>query len=191
MLFAHYEHRLPADYDLAGLRQRAAVGGPLWDGKADLWFKAFLLREPGNLGAQARAYASIYLWRDAAAFTRFVSTPAFDVVTAQFGRPSIGTALGLDVWRGPASEAKVLALDPISIGGDDAIADEVSAARDRCAALSREPDVFAVALALDPQAWRLQCVALRNSDDAPGHRRYEVLYLSRTLLTGASAGEHV
>lgn len=191
MLFAHYEHRLPADYDVAGLRERAAVGGPLWNGRPDLWFKAFLLREPGRFGAQAKAYASIYLWRDAAAFTRFVTTPAFDVVTAQFGRPAISTALGLDVWRGPASAAKVLTIDSIDIDGDKAIAGVIAEARDRCATLAGDAGVVAVALALDPQAWRLKRVVLRDSDDGRSDRRYEALYLSQTLMTDVAEGARV
>jgi hypothetical protein len=39
MIVAHYEHRLPADYDLGLIRSRAQERGPLWDAKPELYFK--------------------------------------------------------------------------------------------------------------------------------------------------------
>ena len=49
MIIAHYAHRLPADYDVDIIRNRAAARGHLFDAIPELYFKAFLLRERGTL----------------------------------------------------------------------------------------------------------------------------------------------
>jgi len=182
MLFAHYEHRLPADYDLGRLRQRAAIGGPMWDQMPDLCFKAFVLRTQGNLGAASNAYASVYLWDTAAGFARFVSTPRFNVVTGTFGRPAVDTALGLDLWRGDGAAANVLLLNEIQIDADDNVAGRVADMREASAELARTEGVVAVALALEPRTWRLKQVVLADGDGGLAGRRYEVLYLASTQL---------
>ena len=41
MLSKQYIHRLPADYDIGHVRERAARRGPLWDAAPGLGFKAF------------------------------------------------------------------------------------------------------------------------------------------------------
>ena len=49
MIIAHYAHRLPADYDIPIIRNRAAARGHLFDAIPELYFKGFLLRERGRL----------------------------------------------------------------------------------------------------------------------------------------------
>jgi hypothetical protein len=51
MIIAHYAHRLPADYDIKIIRDRAGRRGHLFDAIPELYFKAFLLRERGRFGA--------------------------------------------------------------------------------------------------------------------------------------------
>ena len=63
MFIAHYGHRLPADYDLSIIRNRAAQRGALWDDMPELYFKGFLLRERGQYGAISSEYSSLYLWQ--------------------------------------------------------------------------------------------------------------------------------
>jgi len=62
MIIAHYAHRLPADYDLSAIRERARQRGPLSDAVPELCFKAFFMRERGRFGAAASNYSSLYLW---------------------------------------------------------------------------------------------------------------------------------
>ena len=52
MIIAHYAHRLPADYDIGIIRDRASRRGQLWDAIPELYFKAFLLR--GHLVQEIR-----------------------------------------------------------------------------------------------------------------------------------------
>jgi len=50
MIIAHYAHRLPADYDIGIIRNRAKSRGHLFDAVPELHFKGFLLRERGRFG---------------------------------------------------------------------------------------------------------------------------------------------
>ena len=72
MFMMQYTHRLPADYEMRRIRERAAARGPEWDFYPGLFFKAFLVRERGKCGADANAYSSLYLWRDARAPVLFI-----------------------------------------------------------------------------------------------------------------------
>ena len=72
MIIAHYAHRLPADYDVQIIRNRAAARGHLFDAIPELYFKAFLLRERGCFGAIANEYSSLYLWRADQGFRDFL-----------------------------------------------------------------------------------------------------------------------
>lgn len=87
MFAMQYAHRLPADYDLQIIRQRAAERGPLWDTTPGLLFKAFVLQQAGRHGATGNVYGSVYLWADPAAAVRFIASERFDSVIRSFGRP--------------------------------------------------------------------------------------------------------
>ena len=108
MMIAHYAHRLPANYDMSLIRSRANERGGRWSAVPELYFKAFLVREIGCLGAVANEYSSLYLWRQEDAFRRFLSDGGFDVVTRSFGRPSIRTYVALEARRGAATAPKFL-----------------------------------------------------------------------------------
>src|ERR1700724_3197834 len=77
MIIAHYAHRLPASYDIGIIRDRAKARGALWDAVAELYFKGFLLRERGRLGAIANNYSSLYLWRRDDAVRDFLTSGRF------------------------------------------------------------------------------------------------------------------
>ena len=42
MIIAHYAHRLPANYDIGIIRDRAKARGGMWDAVPELYFKGFL-----------------------------------------------------------------------------------------------------------------------------------------------------
>jgi Domain of unknown function (DUF4865) len=92
MMIAHYLHRLPANYDVGLIRQRAKERAAEWDDEPDLVFKAFMLREAGQLGAIANSYSSLYLWRQDDAIRNFLVSGRYKGVTDTFGRADIQTA---------------------------------------------------------------------------------------------------
>jgi hypothetical protein len=104
MFLTQYTHRLPADYDMGLIRKRAAERGPYWDRYPGLIFKGFLVQEMGR--SSANAYSSLYLWRDAEAFTAMVTGERFQAVMDAFGRPVVETFAVLAFAKGPALSAR-------------------------------------------------------------------------------------
>ncbi|WP_025130662.1 DUF4865 family protein [Pseudomonas sp. PH1b] len=181
MFAKQYSHRLPADYPMQLIRQRAAERGPLWDRVEGLVFKVFAGRERGVHGATENLYASIYLWQDAAGAGKMLMGPGFQGVIDSFGRPHIESWLPLDWRRGPAGQARALyrevqAIEP-GAQREQLLASEVLGNQRR----AQEPDTFAVVLALDLQAWQLVRFTLSAQPPRPrpGSECYEVLYLAR------------
>jgi hypothetical protein len=184
MLTAYYVHRLPADYDLDIVRNRARERGRLWDDTPDLVFKGFLLREAGRYGATENAYASLYLWRNEQAFARFVTDGRYRVVTDSFGRAPIDVQVALDARKGSASTARFVRLDTIDIPADAdldaALALEIARNREAAA----RPGTVAAVVRLDPLRWRLTRVRVseHEPDDGGAGTVYQVLHLARPLL---------
>jgi Domain of unknown function (DUF4865) len=184
MLIAQYLHRLPADYDLDTIRRRAAARGPQWDTTPELYFKAFLLREAGQLGAAAASYSSLYLWRNGEALADFALGDRFKVVTGSFGRPAIETRLVLDARRGPATNAHFAFKEELDIP-DDADLPAIRAAEvERNRAAATQPGTIAAAVGLDLHAWKVTRVRLSQSEKPAGQGEtvYRVLYLAKPLL---------
>jgi len=166
MLALQYLHRLPADYDMRTIRDRAARRGPLWDDTEGLAFKAFVATERGVHGAQANVYASVYLWLDAAAAARFVLGERFRSVVDSFGRPRVQTALPLAVQVGAATRARARSLrrEETSIAANADLerlrADESAHARGAAA----RPGTVAAWSVVDAADWRLVRFTLSASE---------------------------
>jgi hypothetical protein len=91
MLAMQYSFTLPADYDMAQIRERIASKGALMDGFPGLAFKAYLHTEIGDPthAASENRYAPFYLWRDNDGMNRFLASPGFVALVRQFGWPSV------------------------------------------------------------------------------------------------------
>ncbi|MGY2047904.1 DUF4865 family protein [Methylobacterium sp. JK268] len=178
MLVMQYGHRLPADYAMDRIRERAARRGPLWDAAPGLVFKAFALREHGRDGATDNAYASFYLWREAAAATAMLTDDRFAAVEAGFGRPEVALLAPIAWGAGPAEAIRSLRQEVWAVPpGTD-----LAALRRREAASVADAlagGAAACLSALDPGSWLLTRLTLaREPDtDAPG-RAFTVLHLA-------------
>ncbi|MFO2465922.1 DUF4865 family protein [Pseudomonas sp. 15FMM2] len=182
MIAKQYSHRLPADYDMSLIRQRATRLGPLWDHTDGLLFKAFIIQERAEGQQMGNLYASIYLWSNSSAAADFLMGERFQKVLDSFGRPYIECWVPLDVQRGPAQNALSLYREEWSLapGADRAqvMADETA----RNQLVASGDDNVAVFLALDVQAWKLVRITLSAKAldlQHPGIG-YEVLYLARS-----------
>jgi len=184
MITVHYAHRLPADYDIQIIRDRAGRRGHLFDGIPELYFKAFLLRERGRFGAIQNEYSSLYLWRKDEGFRNFLVDGRMRSVTDSFGRPSIETRFVLDALKGEGKQARFLYKQEQEIATDtdltSAFAEEI--ARNRVAA--KEAGVVASAVGVDAQSWKFTRVLLSEKEPAGREQRtsYQVLYLAQPLL---------
>ncbi|MDO9357938.1 MAG: DUF4865 family protein [Polaromonas sp.] len=187
MFAMQYSHRLPADYDMQVIRQRAARRGPIWDDTEGLVFKAFVSQERGRHAAAGHLYASVYLWHDPSAAARFVMGERFQGVIDSFGRPQVETWLPLDA-RGGAGRARQASWLLREERAVDAAADrsalqaaQAEANRQRAA----EPGTVAVWTALDLRDWRLVRFTLSAhapEEAAEGSAVYEVLHLAKPGL---------
>jgi len=184
MIIAHYAHRLPANYDIGIIRDRAKARGGMWDAVPELYFKGFLLRERGRLGAVANNYSSLYLWRADDAVRDFLTSGRFDGVTDSFGRPQIETRFALDARKGSATDARFAYTDERDIPIDADLTATFAAEIERNRARAREPGTVAAAVGVDTRNWKLTRVLLseRSPDVAAHATAYEILYLARPLL---------
>jgi hypothetical protein len=184
MIIAHYGHRLPADYDIAIIRDRVKQRGSLFDDVPELYFKGFLLRERGRHGAIANDYSSLYLWRTDQGFRDFLAGGRFKSVTDSFGRPQIQTRIALDARKGAGREARFLYKDEQDIALDADLTTAFAAEIERNREIAKQPGVVAAAVGVDAQNWKLTRVLVseREPSGAVGEEAYQVLYLARPLL---------
>jgi Domain of unknown function (DUF4865) len=184
MILAHYAHRLPADYDISIIRNRAKSRGHLFDAIPELYFKGFLLRERGRFGAIQNEYSSLYLWRKDEGFRDFLVGGRYKSVTDSFGRAQIETRFVLDAQRGSGREARFAYKETIDIPHDSdltmAFAEEIK----RNGEIARQEGTIASAIGIDVQSWEFTriLVSEREPSGASGEEAYQVLYLAKPLL---------
>ena len=187
MFAMQYEHRLPADYDMQVIRERAARRGPLWDDTPGLLLKAFAARVRGQAGATANLYASIYLWKDAESAATLLAGAAFRIVTDSFGRPQVYTWLPLDARAGRADTnvpAQTIYREVSALASNADIPAAIAAALARNRVAADRADTLAAWVVLDPGAWELVCFTLSSAavDEARDGEAYQVWYLARPGL---------
>jgi Domain of unknown function (DUF4865) len=184
MIIAHYAHRLPADYDVDIIRNRARARGHLFDDIPELYFKGFLLRERGRFGAIANEYSSLYLWRKDEGFRNFLVDGRTKSVTDSFGRPQIETRFVLDAHKGSGEAARFLYRQEQDILPDTDLTSAFAVEIERNREVAREAGVVAAAVGVDAQNWKFTRILL--SEKEPNGREqgtaYQVLYLAKPLL---------
>jgi hypothetical protein len=183
MFAMQYEHRLPADYDMQVMRDRAATRGPQWDDTPGLGLKAFIARVRGEHGAVANLYGGAYLWRDSESAAALLTGEVFRTVTDSFGRPRVDTWLPLDACRGaadPATPARALYrhTEVLASQADVPAAQADAVARNR--ATAGRADTLAAWVVLDPASWSIVWFTLSSAapDPARGGEAWQVLYLA-------------
>jgi hypothetical protein len=184
MFSMQYSHRLPSDYDMTVIRQRAARRGPLWDDTQGLAFKGFVATEKGRFGATANLYSSVYLWIDAAAAANFLMGERFQAVIDSFGRPNIETWLPLDARIGKAKQALSLYRETTLVAPETDREALFAAERERNREIAAQSDTVAVVVALDLQAWQQVRFTLSSAEPDPTRpgNVYEVLHLAKPEL---------
>ncbi|WP_266171018.1 DUF4865 family protein [Dyella subtropica] len=91
MLAMQYSFVLPADYDMAIIRQRITEKGHLLDHFPGLRFKAYLSadRRGARLPTRHNLYAPFYLWNHGDGMNAFLGSSSFAGVTQAFGWPEV------------------------------------------------------------------------------------------------------
>lgn len=113
-----YEITLPADYDMAIIRQRVATKGAMTDDFEGLGLKAYGIRERGVDGSPVNQYAPFYLWASVEGMNQFLWGAGFAGLSRDFGRPIVRQWTGLAFERGPADRAAVDRSGPRTRAGE-------------------------------------------------------------------------
>jgi hypothetical protein len=182
MIIAHYAHRLPGDYDIDIIRNRAKARGHLFDAIPELYFKAFLLRERGRYGAIQNEYSSLYLWRKDEGFRDFLLDGRTKSVTDSFGRPPIETRFVLDAHKGSGELARFLYKQEQDIPDDTDLTSAFAAEIERNREVARRDGMVAAAVGVDAQNWKFTRVLLSEQELSGCGSAYQVLYLARPLF---------
>ena len=104
MYAMQYEIPLPADYDMAIIRQRVATKGPLLDTMPGLGLKAYLIRERGKDNSPVNLYAPFYPWASIEGMNSFLwGGGGFGGIVASFGRPAVQHWTGVACALGPGA----------------------------------------------------------------------------------------
>lgn len=180
MIAMQYSFVLPADYDMAIVRERIAVKGKLLDDLPGLAFKAYLHAQRGE--SAENLYAPFYLWHSADAMHAFLNGPGFAGVAQAFGWPSVHT---WTPWHASVSDAVrqarhasrgVAAIAPYS---------DLAALRlheERWAEDATRRGALAVVVGFEPVTWSIVrlCLWRDAPADAPqaGEQRYRIGHMS-------------
>jgi len=159
-----YSFTLPADYDMAIIRQRIAEKGHMLDHFDGLLLKAYLHADRGT-SSNENLYAPFYVWRDSEAMQRFLGGPGFAALTGDFGWPSIRCWLLADAYLPPqARHARFATREILPIAPHTPLD---ARRRDEREALQRDVERQAIAgvSAFEPTTWTQ--VRLRLFDDTP------------------------
>lgn len=175
MMAMQYSFVLPADYDMAVVRERIAVKGPLLDDLPGLVFKAYL-----HAQAPEQTYAPFYLWRDAEAMHGFLNGPAFAGVARAFGWPSVKTwtpwhaTVGDEVRQARFATRSGAVIAPYSVLSELRLQEEAFAQQ----ALAQ--GALAVVIGFEPVTWTITrlCLWRDAPPSASGEQSYEVGHVS-------------
>jgi Domain of unknown function (DUF4865) len=183
MYAMHYAITLPADYDMAIIRERIATKGPLLDTLPGLGLKAYLIRESGVAGSTVNQYATFYLWASAEGMAGFLwGGRGFGGIVTSFGRPPVRHWTGAACLLGGEKLAKAVTatIREEAMAQDIDPAQAVAMALARTREHARQPGVCLCALAVDPSSWRIVHFALWAGEPADGvGTRYEVGHISK------------
>jgi len=176
-----YELTLPADYDMAVIRDRVARVGHLLDDWTGLGIKTYLMRERGVHGSPVNQYAPFYLWNTMEGMNAFLWGGAFQGLSNDFGRPSVRQWTGLAYEKGGAADSSarfaVRRRQPVPEGVElaEVMADAV---RETERLAGADGAVLAVA-AVDTGRWELVHFSLWEHDvPKTDGDVFEVLHLS-------------
>jgi hypothetical protein len=188
MIAMQYSFVLPADYDMAIIRQRIASKGHLLDDFDGLHFKAYLhaARDSASLATRENLYAPFYLWRDSAAMQRFLGSAGFAQLTQSFGWPVIRCWPVWDAYVSPDARDATLASRDIDTIAPYSALDALR--QDDHATLQRDIERGALAAvnAFEPTTWtrvRFRLWGEPHPALADHHRQlYDVGHVSQPKL---------
>jgi len=186
MFIKQYRIALPADYDMAVIRERVATRGPSFDSFPGLGLKCFLIREKGKYGAHGNQYAPVYLWPQVDTMWGFLAGPAFAGIKEAFGVPPVETWAGFAYARSarltdPSSIASVTRAERLLDPHIDLASYRQQESDAAAVAVERTPGLLARAVGVEPRSWRIVTFdywAQAQAELPVELHSYEVLHVS-------------
>jgi hypothetical protein len=175
-----YSFTLPADYDMAIVRQRVADKGHLLDHFEGLMLKAYLHAGRGP-SSDENLYAPFYVWRDSAAMQRFLGSEGFANLTKAFGWPSIRVWPVWDVYLSPEARHARFATRDIQPIAPYAPLEPLRDEQRRVLQRDIERGAVAAVSAFEPTTWTRVSFRLWD-ENHPAHtsgQRYDVGHVSQ------------
>lgn len=181
MLAMQYSIPLPADYDMAIIRQRIATRGSSTDGFPGLAFKAYLHAD--KTGPETdNLYAPFYLWDSSEGMNAFLGGPGFVALTQSFGWPAVKI---WSIWRSHVSAGVSTATratrETAPIPPHSDLAALWRAESEHLDDVVSQHGAVAVVVGYEPQTWSLVRFSLwpgEPQDAAADALHYEVGHLS-------------
>jgi hypothetical protein len=191
MIIAHYGNRLPKNYDLGFIRALTKERAPVWDGRPELYFKAFLLRETGRFGAIVNSFSSLYLWRQDGAYRDWLVSGGYKIVTDPFGRAEIDTRFALDARKGAGDDARFVYTEDLDIPLDADLTAAFEREIERNREIATQSDTVAAAVGVDTRSWKFTRILLSTNEPNGNENTvaYQVLHLARPLLYTLPKGD--
>lgn len=184
MLAMQYRFTLPADYDMAIIRQRIHDRGHLLDGFPHLEWKAYLWsqkdsRHPGSLNA----YAPLYLWQDNDGINQFLASPGFLALCEDFGRPHIDIWSVWDCLGNQAMPAATVCYQQTQAIAPGTSLAELRQQEQQLATRLHQQGALCVLSAYDPQQWRILRMSAWETEQAcmrqaSHHSSYQIGYVA-------------
>ena len=185
MMAMQYSFVLPADYDMEIIARRIRDKGHLLNGFPHLRFKAYLFadRTDGDITSNENLYAPFYLWDGPEGADRFLTSPGFEALSRDFGRPSVQTWIGWHAELGSdLSQARYASRDirPIPAYCD------LQALRARNVEETRsaleDDEVVACLTAFDPTTWNTLRFCLWKSQPSGGSETVQLYRVGYVAL---------
>lgn len=156
MLAMQYRFVLPADYDMAIIRQRIRERGYLLDGFPHLEWKAYLWSEKDSQRPGAiNAYAPFYLWQDNEGINQFLSSSGFRALCEDFGRPRIDIWSVWDCIGGDAMSSATICYRHAQAIPQGQSLDALRQQEQELAIRLQQQGALSVVSAYDPQQWQM------------------------------------
>lgn len=181
MYLMQYELTLPADYDMAIIRERVATRGPAMNDFPGLGVKVFAIRERGKWGSPVNQYAPFYFWASVTGMQAFLWGAGFRALSTDFGRPPVCHWTGVTHVKGasyalrPAFASRHAVPVPPDANLEEWIQAAAAAAREYASGVG----VHSVAFAVDPLHWQGVWFTLWTAEPSqPAGIVYEILHVA-------------
>ncbi|MBJ7536352.1 DUF4865 family protein [Marinomonas transparens] len=157
MIIMQYQFTLPAQFDMAIIRQRIEQSAHKLNGFPHLGFKAYLYQEQSNddIYQRENSYAPFYFWNSSEGMKSFLTSGGYNNLEHDFGRPEVRTYLPFVYeQKNNICDTQYAWVIKENVSRDTSI-EALSAQQEALVSSFDHPDITAYVIALDTKEWCL------------------------------------